>query len=382
MNFEFFKTRKLLCFALLSVSIIFSFSCKKQPPPPPVVEAGFVEVKPQEVSLYSELPARVSAFLVAEVRPQVSGIILKKYFEEGDDVKEGQRLYLIDPAPFQAAYDNAKASLSRAEANFNTIKNRFERYQELIKSKAVSQQEFDDVEAAYKQSEAEIEFYKAALKSAQINLNYTEVKAPISGRIGKSNVTVGALVTQGQPSPLTTIQKIDKVFVDATQSSSEILKLQNKIKRGVIKKEGDVLVKAILEDGTEYPEFGTFKFSDISVNEFTGSLILRTLFENKDKILLPGMFVRIKLEEGKAEKAILAPQRGVSRDPRGRPYVYLINNENKAVQQFIDVERTIGSNWLVTKGLQAGDKIIVEGLQSIRDGVLVKPVSFEEKKEN
>ncbi|NMB99675.1 MAG: efflux RND transporter periplasmic adaptor subunit, partial [Thermoanaerobaculaceae bacterium] len=204
---------------------------------------------------------------------------------------------------------------------------------------------------------------------------------PISGRIGKSEVTVGALVTQGQPMALTTIQKIDKVFVDATQSSSELFNLQSKIRSGAIKRADEVDVKLILENGSEYPEAGSFKFSDITVNEYTGSLTLRTVFENKDKLLLPGMFVRIKVEEGIAEKAILVPQRGVLRDPRGRAYVLLIDSENKAAQQFIEVERTIGSNWLVTKGIKEGDKIIVEGLQSIRDGMVVNPVPFEEKKE-
>lgn len=379
MALHFIRKFRLLVFAALLVT--FLFSCKKGQPPFPPPEAGFVEVKQQKTAIYSELPARVSAFLVAEVRPQVSGIILKRYFEEGDDVREGQRLYLIDPAPFQAAYENAKAALARAQANFNTIKNRFERYQELIKTKAISQQEFDDVEAAYKQSQAEIDFYNAALRSAEINLNYTEIKAPISGRIGKSEVTVGALVTQGQPMALTTIQKIDKVFVDATQSSSELFNLQSKIRSGAIKRADEVDVKLILENGSEYPEAGSFKFSDITVNEYTGSLTLRTVFENKDKLLLPGMFVRIKVEEGIAEKAILVPQRGVLRDPRGRAYVLLIDSENKAAQQFIEVERTIGSNWLVTKGIKEGDKIIVEGLQSIRDGMVVNPVPFEEKKE-
>ncbi|MFB3851392.1 MAG: efflux RND transporter periplasmic adaptor subunit [Acidobacteriota bacterium] len=379
MALHFIRKFRLLVFVALLVT--FLFSCKKGQPPFPPPEAGFVEVKQQKTAIYSELPARVSAFLVAEVRPQVSGIILKRYFEEGDDVREGQRLYLIDPAPFQAAYENAKAALARAQANFNTIKNRYERYQELIKTKAISQQEFDDVEAAYKQSQAEIDFYNAALRSAEINLNYTEIKAPISGRIGKSEVTVGALVTQGQPMALTTIQKIDKVFVDATQSSSELFNLQSKIRSGAIKRADEVDVKLILENGSEYPEAGSFKFSDITVNEYTGSLTLRTVFENKDKLLLPGMFVRIKVEEGIAEKAILVPQRGVLRDPRGRAYVLLIDSENKAAQQFIEVERTIGSNWLVTKGIKEGDKIIVEGLQSIRDGMVVNPVPFEEKKE-
>lgn len=379
MALHFIRKFRLLVFAALLVT--FLFSCKKGQPPFPPPEAGFVEVKQQKTAIYSELPARVSAFLVAEVRPQVSGIILKRYFEEGDDVREGQRLYLIDPAPFQAAYENAKAALARAQANFNTIKNRHERYRELIKTKAISQQEFDDVEAAYKQSQAEIDFYNAALRSAEINLNYTEIKAPISGRIGKSEVTVGALVTQGQPMALTTIQKIDKVFVDATQSSSELFNLQSKIRSGAIKRADEVDVKLILENGSEYPEAGSFKFSDITVNEYTGSLTLRTVFENKDKLLLPGMFVRIKVEEGIAEKAILVPQRGVLRDPRGRAYVLLIDSENKAAQQFIEVERTIGSNWLVTKGIKEGDKIIVEGLQSIRDGMVVNPVPFEEKKE-
>lgn len=363
-------------------SLAVFISCGKGAPQPSAPEVSVTEIKAQRVVLTTELPARVTANLVADIRPQVSGIIKARYFEEGGEVKAGSTLYLVDPEQYKAAYDNAKASLARSEANFHTVNMRAERYKGLVESKAISQQEYDDADAAKKQAEADVQFWKAALDAAKINLDYTAVKAPISGRIGKSEVTVGALVTQGQPSPLTTIQKIDKVFVDATQSSSEIFNLQNKIKSGVIKRADEVDVKLILENGSECPEPGSFKFSDVTVNEYTGSLTLRTVFENEEKLLLPGMFVRIKMEEGVIEKAILVPQRGVMRDPRGSAYVLLIDSENKAVQQFIEVERTIGTNWLVTKGVKEGDKIIVEGLQSIRDGMVVKPVPFEEKKES
>lgn len=377
------KVRFIILLVCLLILLTLFLACKqksKGAPPPP--EVAFVEIKPQKVTLYSELPARVNAFLVAEVRPQVSGIIQKRYFEEGDDVREGQHLYLIDPAPFQAAYDNAKAALLRAEANILSAKNRYERYKELIKTKAISQQEFDDAESVYKQSEAEIEFYKAGLTSAEINLKYATVTAPISGRIGKSNVTVGALVTQGQPYPLTTIQDIKKVYVDATRSSTEMLELRRKLEAGHLQKDEQTNVILVLEDGSDYPDSGTFKFSDVTVDESTGSVILRSVFENKDKILLPGMFVRIKIEEGKVGNALLVPQRGVTRDPKGAPYIMAINAENKVEQKFISVDRTIGNNWLVTGGVNENEKVVVEGLDRAKDGIEVKPVPFEEKKEN
>ncbi|MCX5914506.1 MAG: efflux RND transporter periplasmic adaptor subunit, partial [Deltaproteobacteria bacterium] len=274
--------------------------------PPEVV---VVEVKPQPVAINTELPGRTSAYLIAEVRPQVGGIIQKRFFKEGSDVKAGAVLYQIDPAMYQAAYDSARAALARAEANVTSNRYRAERYKELVEIKAVSRQEYDDAAAALKQAEADIAAGKAAVETARINLAYTRVTAPITGRIGKSSVTVGALVTASQGIPLATIQQIDPVYVDVTQSSATLLRLQQSMASGILRRDSAnrAKVKLILEDNTPYPLEGTLQFQDVTVDPTTGSVILRIVFPNPKGVLLPGMFVRAIVEEGVNPKAILVP---------------------------------------------------------------------------
>lgn len=350
------------------------------PPKAPPAEVGVVTVKPQQVALTTELPGRTSAYLVAEVRPQVSGIVQKRLFTEGGDVKEGEVLYQIDPATYQAAYASARAALSRAEASEIPVRLKTERYKELVKINAVSRQDYDDVSAQLKQAEAEIESAKAAVETARINLAYTKVKAPISGRIGRSAVTTGALVTANQTAPLSTIQRLDEVYVDVTQSASELLRLKQSLSSGRMTKDGNqTRVKLILENGTPYPLPGTLKFSDVTVDPTTGSVTLRTVFPNPKQVLLPGEYVRAVVQEGVNGEAILIPQRGVSRDPSGNATVLLVGAQEKVEPRIIKVERTVGENWLVSQGLKVGDRVILEGIQKAKPGSVVKAVAFVAK---
>lgn len=341
-------------------------------------EVGVEEVKPQRVALTTELSGRTSAYLIAEVRPQVSGIIQKRLFTEGADVKAGDVLYQIDPATYHAAYNSAKAALARAEANLNPARLKAERYQELVKINAVSKQDFDDSTAAFKQAEAEVEAGKAALETARINLAYTRVTAPISGRIGRSSVTDGALVTANQPAALATIQELGTIYVDVTQSSAEMLRLKQNLASGILKSggAGQAQVRLILEDGTAYPLTGRLKFSEVTVDQSTGSITLRAVFPNPKQLLLPGMFVRAVLEEGVSERAILVPQRGVTRNPAGNAMVMVVGAEEKVEPRVIKVVRTVGDKWLVSEGLKAGDRVILEGLQKARPGTPVKAMPF------
>jgi membrane fusion protein (multidrug efflux system) len=345
-------------------------------------EVAVVEVKPERVAITTELPGRTSAYLLAEVRPQVGGIIQKRMFTEGAEVKAGEVLYQIDPATYQAAYDSAKAQLARAEANISTTRVRAERYKELVEIKAVSRQEYDDAAAALKQAEADIEAGKAAVETARINLAYTRVTAPITGRIGRSSVTVGALVMANQGVPIATIQQIDPVYVDVTQSSASLLQLQESLSKGALKRDSAnrARVKLILEDNTVYPQEGALQFQDVTVDPTTGSFILRAIFPNPKRVLLPGMFVRAVLEEGVSEKALLVPQQGVSRDPKGNPLALIVDTEGKVQQRTLTLDRPIGDKWLVSAGLAPGDRVIVEGVQKVRPGSSVKVIPFGEAK--
>jgi membrane fusion protein (multidrug efflux system) len=349
------------------------------PPPPAVPEVAAVTVQPQQVVLTTELPGRTSAYLVAEIRPQVNGLIQKRLFEEGSEVKAGQVLYQIEPAFFQAALDNARAALSRAEANLPAIRLRVERYRDLLADRAVSQQDYDDIAAAVKQAEADVEYWKAAVESARINLGYTRVTAPISGRIGRSSVTDGALATSHQPSALATVQQLDPIYVDVPQSTTELLRLKRRPEDGRLNQNGtsQKKVKLILEDGTAYPLEGTLQFRDITVDPTTGSVILRAVFPNPQGVLLPGMFVRAVVKEGIHEQAILVPQQAVSRDPKGNPVTLIVDAEGKVQQQMLALDRAIGDKWLVSSGLASGDRVIVEGMQKVQPGASVKVVPFE-----
>ena len=353
-------------------------------PPPSVPEVATVTVQTQRVVMTTELPGRTSAFRIAEIRPQVNGLIQKRLFTEGSDVKAGQVLYQIDPDLFQAALDNAKAALGRAEASLTAIRLRAERYREALADKAVSQQNYDDADAALKQAEADIQYWKATVKTANISLRYTRVIAPISGRIGKSSVTGGAIVTAYQPMALATIQQLDPVYVDVPQSTTELLSLKSHLKDGTLNQnETDQnKVKLILEDGTAYPLEGTLQFSDVTVDPTTGSVILRVVFPNPKGVLLPGMFVRAVIKEGINEQAILIPQQGVSRDHKGNPFALVVDAESKAVFRSLTLDRTMGNKWLVSAGLAPGDRVIVEGLMMLRPGTTVKATPFKEPPDN
>jgi len=360
-------------------------ACGKKPAPKPQggpPEVGVITVQTQRVALTTELSGRTVANLIAEVRPQVGGIIKKRLFTEGSDVKAGQVLYQIDPASYEAAHASARATQARAEATLGVVRLKAERYQDLVKIKAVSQQDNDDGQAALKQAEADLAAAKAAVETARINLAYTKITAPISGRIGRSSITDGALVTANQATALATIQQLGTMYVDVTQSSAELLRLKQTLASGMLKKDSataQARVKLLLEDGSPYPLPGTLKFSEVTVDQSTGSITLRAVFPNPKQVLLPGMFVRAVLEEGVNEQAILVPQRGVTRNPKGDAMVMVVGAEEKVEPRVIQVVRTVGENWLVSDGLKPGDRVILEGLQKARPGTPVKAVPFGAK---
>ncbi len=323
-----------------------------------------------------ELPGRTSAYRIADIRPQVNGLIQKRLFTEGTDVQAGQELYQIDPAPFQAALDNAKAALGRAEANLPALQSRADRYKEALTDKAISQQDLDDVSAALKQAKADIAYYQALVETARINLGYAHVVSPISGRIGTSTVTDGAIVTAYQPTALASIQQLDPIYVDVPQSTTDLLRLKRRLKEGQINHSGTNMnvVQLLLEDGTTYAQEGTLQFRDISVEPTTGSVILRMVFPNPNGTLLPGMFVRVLVKEGVNEQAILIPQQAVSRNNKGNPVALLVDADGKVQQRSLTVDRSLGNKWLVSSGLAAGDRAIIEGIQRVRPGMPVKEV--------
>lgn len=325
-------------------------------------QVGVVTLEAKPYALTSEVPGRTSAYRIAEVRPQVNGIIQKRLFTEGSEVKAGQQLYQIDPATYEAAFKSAQATQLSA-------KSLADRYKLLVNDKAVSQQAYDEARAASLQADA-------ALEQARIDLRYTKVQAPISGRIGRSAVTEGALVSNGQAGAMATIQQLDPIYVDVTQSSKELLRLRRDLAEGRLQKAGESAAKVALklEDGSRYAHEGTLEFSEVAVDESTGSVTLRAVFPNPDHLLLPGMFVHAELLSGVKQNAILAPQQGVTRNPRGEPTAMVVNAENKVEQRVLKADRTAGSAWLVEDGLQEGDRLITEGLQFVQPGVEVKAV--------
>jgi membrane fusion protein, multidrug efflux system len=354
----------------------------QQAAPTPAPEVATVTLESRQVELTTDLPGRTSPYLVSEIRPQVNGIIQKRQFREGSDVKAGQLLYQIDPAPFQVAFDSARASLGKAQANVPSIRSRAERYRELLVDKAVSHQDFDDAAAAVDQALAEMEYWKASVEAARINLGYTRVTAPISGRIGRSTVTDGALVTAYQPTSLATIQQMDPIYVDVTQSSAELLRLKRNLDSGKLSSDGENgrKVRILLEDGTPYPLEGTLQFRDVTVDPATGSFTLRIVVPNPEHLLLPGMFVRAVVQEGIAEQAILVPQQGVSRNPKGEPTALVVDETDTVQQRMLTLNRAIGDQWLVTSGLSAGDRVVVEGMLSVRPNTVVKVVPVRNPK--
>ncbi|MNF30420.1 Multidrug resistance protein MexA precursor [compost metagenome] len=326
------------------------------PPPAETPKVGVVTLQPQSFTLTTELPGRTSAYRIAEVRPQVNGIIQKRLFTEGSEVKAGQQLYQIDPAVYTATYKSAQASLASAQSLA-------ERYKDLVSDQAVSKQAYDESQAARLQAEA-------ALEKAKIDLRYTKVLAPISGRVGRSAVTEGALVNNGQTLAMATIQQLDPIYVDVTQSTKDLLRLRREMAEGQLEKTGDsgAKVSLMLEDGSEYPHQGSLEFSEVSVDEGTGSVTLRAVFPNPDHTLLPGMFVHARLGSAVKQQAILAPQQGVTRDLKGQATAMVVNAENKVELRRLKAERAVGDRWLVSEGLESGDRLITEGLQFVHPG--------------
>ncbi|WP_299003912.1 efflux RND transporter periplasmic adaptor subunit [uncultured Caulobacter sp.] len=336
-------------------------------------EVGYIVAQPQTVGLTTELSGRTSAFLVSDVRPQVGGVIKARLFEEGAIVHAGQSLYQIDPATYQATYNSAAASLAQAQAQALSAKLKADRYKTLVESGAVSKQDNDDAQAAAAQTAAAVAVQKAALDTARINLNYTKVAAPITGRIGKSAVTPGALVTANQATALATVQDLSKIYVDLTQTSAELLKLKQQFASGKLGKTNSATVTLKLEDGSTYPTPGTLEFSDVTVDPGTGSVTLRAVFPNPNGVLLPGMYVRASLTQGVAPSGILVPQTAISRDPKGGATVMLVGAKGPEARP-VTLGQTVGDKWLITSGLQPGDKVIVEGLMKVRPGAPIKAV--------
>ncbi len=344
---------------------------------PPPAEVGVVTLKEEPVTLTTELPGRTSAFRVAEVRPQVNGVLQKRLFVEGADVKENQQLYQIDPAPYQAALDSALAAAQKAVANQAIAGVTLKRNQGLLASHAVSQQDIDNANATYAEAQADVASANAAVETAKINLVYTRVLSPINGRSGRS-VTVGALVTANQTQSLVTIQQLDPIYVDVSQSTSVLLRLERELSAGQIKGAGanQAVVRLKFEDGSDYEPAGQLQFSEASVDQSTGSVILRAVFPNPKDMLLPGMFVRAEIDEGVNERGILVPQQAVTHDIKGNATTLLVNADNKVELRPITASRAIGDKWLVTSGLAAGDRVIVEGVQKVQPGATVHPTEW------
>lgn len=337
-----------------------------------------VTVKPEAVAITTELPGRVEATRIAEVRARVAGIILQRVFQEESDVQAGEVLFRIDPAPLQAAYESAQAALAKAEAALTQATLKAQRYQSLVARNAISKQDYDDATAAQERAAADVAAAKAALQTAHLNLDYATVTAPISGRIGRALVTEGALVGQGEATPLATIQQLDPVYVNLTQASIELLRLRQAMASGQFKDagQGRAKVTLITEDGEIYPLTGTLLFSSMSVDESTGAVALRATFPNPDRFLLPGMFVRARLEQAVAERAITVPQQAVLRSPQGAS-VMVVGPDGKVTVQPVKADHAQGDKWLISQGLKAGDRVIVEGLQKIKPGMTVKAVPWQ-----
>lgn len=359
-----FSTAAALSTVVLTINLV---GCSKSdvPPTPAAAagpEVGVITLQPQPVRLVTEFPGRTTAHLVAEVRPQVGGILLERRFKEGSEVKAGDALYQIDPAPY-------KAALARAQASLDAAKPLYERYARLVQSRAVSQQQLDDARAQFLQA-------RAAVETAKIDLAYTKISAPIAGRIGRSSVTQGALVTANQPGPLATIQQLDPIFVDITQPATNLLRLKEDLAQGRLQSVGEGQAQVFLstEDGRRYEHAGSLEFSEVSVDQSTGAVTLRAVFPNPAGMLLPGMFVRTELIQGVQSDALMVPQRGVTRDNQGNAMAWVVDSDNKAQQRRVTTERSLDGQWLIGSGLSAGDKLIVDGLQRVQQGQRVTPV--------
>ena len=361
----------------LVTGVLLLHACGGRPAPQHgVAEVGVVTIQPQPVTLQTELPGRTTPFAVSDVRPQIGGIIQSRMFVEGADVKAGQVLYQVDPATYRAAYDLAAATLASARANLVTATAKAQRYGDLVKIDGVSHQDYDDAKAAFLQAGAAVQQDEANLQSARINLGYTRITAPISGRIGRSMFTKGALVTPGQTDALTTVQTLDPIYVDISQSTSELLKLRRSLDQGALTTGGPASteVSLKLEDGSDYPLKGKLQFTDVTVDQTTGAVTLRAIFPNPKGVLLPGMYVRAVVAEGDKPQAILAPQQGVTRDEAGRPVAMIVDATGHAQTRVLTTADAVGDKWLVLDGLKPGDRVIVEGLQKVKPGDKVRAV--------
>jgi membrane fusion protein (multidrug efflux system) len=362
---DFLGAGDVVCVAVLGMVLLTGCEHKTPPPAPPPPKVSVVTVRAQAVPITTELPGRVTGYRTADVRPQVYGIILKRLFVEGGDVKAGQQLYQIDAAPYQASYDSAVAANASARALAD-------RYKPLAEANAVSKQDYDNAIASHLQAQA-------AVETARINLIYTRVLSPITGRIGRSLVTEGALVTANQDTALATVQQLDPVYVDVTQPTTTLLRLQREAAAGLLKQneKGKAQVRVRLEDGSEYAHPGTLEFSEVTVDQGTGSVTLRALLPNPDRQLLPGMFVREEIQEGVRQGAVLVPQQGVSHDQKGQPNALVVGADNTVELRTIATDRAIGDQWLVTSGIKPGDRVIVEGIQSAKPGTKVEPEEYQ-----
>lgn len=370
------------CFKLLAsaVALMSLWGCEAEqqaapPPGPPEVEV--VTLKQSDITLTTELPGRTSAVRTAQIRPQVNGIIVKRLFREGAEIEAGEQLYQIDDAPYKAAYSTAQARVAEAKANFVAARAREKRYKDLLGNGAVSQQDYDDALASFMQAEAAQMSADAAVETARINLEYTKVLAPISGRIGKSAVTEGALVTAGQAQPLAVISQLDPIYVDVSQSVGEMLDIRRQIIQGSLTNGDNAQVRLTFDDGTPYPQVGSLAFSEVAVNESTGTVVMRAVFPNPQQLLLPGMFVRAEIVEGQRANSLLVPQRAVSYSRQGDATAMVVNGEGLAELRNIRTGRAIGSDWLVLEGLQAGERVIIAGLQKIAPGAPVTTVEAQ-----
>jgi membrane fusion protein (multidrug efflux system) len=366
--------------ALASLLVILS-ACggKKEQPAPPPPAVGYVTVAEQAVALSTELPGRTAPFETSDVRPQVNGLIRERLFTEGDIVHVGQPLYRIDPAPYLAQAASARATLAKARASIASSAALARRYGELVKINAIARQEYENSQATAAANRADVAAAQAALQSAQIDLSRTVIRAPISGRIGRSLATTGALVTAAQADPLTTIQRLDPIYVDIQQSSADLLRLREQFLNGQVARAGTTQVRIKLETGTVYGQTGTLRFADVTVSPTTGSQTIRAIVPNGSGLLLPGMFVRAVLPEGTQTRALLVPQRAVSRDEKGNATVMTVGKDNKAEPRIIQTSRAQGDNWIVTGGLKPGDKVIVEGGMMLRPGMAVNPSPYSDK---
>ena len=346
---------------------------EQSPPAPSPPSVGIVELTVQNAPLMTELPGRIAALETAEVRPQINGIIRRRLFAEGAQVRAGQMLYEIEDAPYRAALGQAQGALARAQASIRATALQAQRYRDLVGINAVSRQEADNAAASAQQARADVAAQQAAVQAARVNQDFTRIRAPISGRIGRSLFTPGALVQAGQADPLATIQRTDIVYVDVTQSAAQIIDLKQAMKAGGVGVAAGARVQLLLPNGSTYPIEGRLQFSEVTVDPSSGAVTLRATFANPDGLLLPGMYVRARLVEGERSQVVLAPQQGISRDARGRATAMVVGTNNKAELRQVETDRAVGDKWIVTKGLKAGDRLIVEGLVNLRPGTVVKP---------